>query len=163
VGQQRAGADHAGDRAVSQMETIPNVGVAFVNHVEVKWDGEQRFVAGRPGGVPVHIDARAQTGPGPVDTLLIALGTCTGVDVVEILAKRRTPVQSMHMEVDGARADAVPKRLVGVLLTYYITGPGIERVHAERAIELAVTKYCSVRDSLDPDLPVRWKLVLNGE
>jgi putative redox protein len=145
------------------METMPDVGVAFVNHVQVKWEGEQRFVAGRPGSASVRIDARAQTGPSPVDTLLIALGTCTAVDVVEILAKRRTPVQSMHMEVDGARADAVPKRLVGVLLTYYVTGPGIERVHAERAIELAVTKYCSVRDSLDPNLPVRWKLVLNGE
>lgn len=148
---------------MKQMETMPNIGVAFVNHVEVKWEGEQRFVAGRPGGPSVQIDSRAQTGPGPVDTLLIALGTCTAVDVVEILAKRRTPVQSMHLEVDGARADAVPKRLVGVLLTYFITGPGIERVHAERAIELAVTKYCSVRDSLDPDLPVRWKLVLNGD
>lgn len=145
------------------METIPNLGIASVNHVEVRWEGEQRFVAGRPGGASMQIDGRAQTGPSPVDSLLIALGTCTAVDVVEILAKRRTPVDSMHLEVDGARADAVPRRVIGVLLTYYITGAGIERVHAERAIELAVTKYCSVRDSLDPNLPVRWKLVLNGE
>jgi putative redox protein len=35
-------------------------------------------------------------------------------------------------------------------------------VHAERAIELAVTKYCSVRDSLDPNMPVTWSLELNG-
>ena len=39
-------------------------------------------------------------------------------------------------------------------------GVGIERVHAERAIELAVTKYCSVRDSLDAQMPVEWTLDL---
>jgi putative redox protein len=101
--------------------------------------------------------------PSPVDTLLIALGTCTAIDVVEILAKRRTPAASLRIQIDGARADAVPKRLVGVLLTYHVTGDGIERHHAERAVELAVTKYCSVRDSIDPNMPVRWMLVLNGD
>jgi putative redox protein len=39
----------------------------------------------------------------------------------------------------------------------------VDRLHAERAIDLSVTKYCSVRDSLDPNLPIEWKLVLNGE
>ncbi len=155
--------NHPGDHTVSDMETLPNFAIALVNHVEVKWEGEQRFIASRPGGPEIHVDGRAQTGPSPVDTLLIALGTCTAIDVVEILAKRRTPVDSLQLEIDGARADAVPRRLIGILLKYYVTGPGIERVHAERAIDLAVTKYCSVRDSIDPNLPVRWKLVLNGE
>jgi putative redox protein len=41
-------------------------------------------------------------------------------------------------------------------------GADVERAHAERAIELAVTKYCSVRDSLDPNMPVTWALELNG-
>ena len=36
------------------------------------------------------------------------------------------------------------------------------RAHAERAIDLAVNKYCSVKDSLDPALPVVWTLELNG-
>ena len=148
---------------MSEMETIPNIGISMTNRVEVRWEGEQRFVASRPGGPSVQIDGRAQTGPSPVDALLIALGTCTAIDVVEILAKRRTPVESLHVDIEGARADAVPRRVIGVLLTFYVTGPGIEPVHAERAVDLAVTKYCSVRDSIDPNLPVRWKLVLNGE
>ena len=114
-------------------------------------------------GPAVRIDASAKTGPSPVDALLMALGTCTSVDVVEILAKRRTPAASLTVDVRAARADATPKRVIGVLLTYTITGADIERSQAERAIELSVTKYCSVRDSLDPNLPVRWKLVLNGE
>lgn len=148
---------------MTEIETIPGIAVSGVNKVAVKWDGEQRFVGGRPGGPQSKIDGRAQTGPSPVDTLLNALASCTAIDVAEIMVKRRTPIESMHIEVSGARADAVPRRLIGVHLTYYITGADIERVHAERAIELSVTKYCSVRDSLDPNLPVRWSLVLNGE
>jgi putative redox protein len=49
---------------------------------------------------------------------------------------------------------------VRIVLAYRIRGAGIERVHAERAIELAVTKYCSVRDSLDLNMPVEWTLEL---
>ena len=148
---------------MSELATIPGIPIKFYNHVEVAWQGEHLFDAGRPGGPQVRIDASAKTGPSPVDALLIALGTCTAVDVVDILAKRRTPVQSLAVDVRAARADATPKRVIGVLLTYSITGDGIERLHAGRAIELAVTRYCSVRDSIDPNLPVQWKLVLNGE
>lgn len=148
---------------MSEIDTIPGIGIAFYNTLEIKWDGDHRFDAGRPDGPTIRIDASARTGPSPVDALLTALGTCTAVDVVEILAKRRTPVATLNINVRAARADATPKRVIGVLLTYTITGEGIERSQAERAIELSVTKYCSVRDSLDPNLPVRWKLVLNGE
>ena len=132
-----------------------------VNHVVVRWDGDHRFDASRLGSEKaIRIDADALTGPGPVDTLLCALASCTGVDVVDILEKRRTPVQGMTVEVSGDRANAVTARLTKVHLTYKLRGAGIERVHAERAIELAVTKYCSVRDSLAPVLPVTWSLEL---
>ncbi|MEP7382378.1 MAG: OsmC family protein [Gemmatimonadota bacterium] len=142
------------------MDTIPGVAVKSVNRVHVRWDGEHRFDAGRPGGVMHRIDARAVTGPSPVDTLLNALGACTSVDVVDILAKRRTPVRALEVDVEAARADATPARVIGILLKFRIAGDGIDRVHAERAIDLAVNKYCSVRDSLDPMLPVRWTLEL---
>ena len=147
---------------MTTLETIPGIATAFVNRIAINWRGEHRFDAGRPGGPAVRIDASAQTGPSPVDSVLIALGTCTSVDVVDILAKRRTPVASLTVDVQAARADATPKRVIGALLTFTITGEGIDRAHAERAIDLSVTKYCSVRDSLDPSLPVRWALVLNG-
>ncbi|MBK8250508.1 MAG: OsmC family protein [Gemmatimonadetes bacterium] len=147
---------------MSEVETIPGIGVAFYNAMHIAWNGEHRFDAGRPDGPTIRIDASAKTGPSPVDAVLTALGTCTAVDVVDILEKRRTPAASLTIDVKAARADATPKRLIGVLLTYTITGEGIDRANAERAIELSVTKYCSVRDSLDPNLPVRWQLILNG-
>lgn len=132
-----------------------------VNQVVVRWDGDHRFDGSRLGSQQsIRIDADATTGPGPVDTLLCALASCTGVDVVDILEKRRTPVQGLTIDVAGERASSVPARLVRIRITYKLRGVGIERVHAERAIELAVTKYCSVRDSLDREIPVEWTLDL---
>jgi putative redox protein len=129
--------------------------------VTVRWDGEQRFDAHVTGKKEaIRMDGHRDAGPSPVDTLLGALAACTGVDVTEILAKRRTPVEGMSISVTGERATTVPARVTKVLLEYRIRGKGIERVHAERAIELAVTKYCSVRDTLDPNLPVEWTLAL---
>ncbi len=132
------------------------------NLVAIAWAGEHRFDAGRPGGPQVRIDASAQTGPGPVDSLLIGLGTCTGVDVVDILAKRRTPVTAFNIEVRAERRETSPRRVLKAHLVYRIDGPGIEREQAERAVELAVTKYCSVRDSLDPAIPITWSVAING-
>jgi putative redox protein len=90
------------------------------------------------------------------------MAACTGIDVVDILDKRRTPVESFGIDVVGDRFNGVPARITAIEIQYTITGNGIERVHAERAIELAITKYCSVRDSLDPNMPITWTLTLNG-
>jgi len=131
------------------------------NKIHLQWSGEHRFEAGRPNGQTIHIDGSGATGPSPVDTLLSALAGCAAVDIVDILAKRRTPATSLTIDVVAERVDGTPRRLKHVMLNVAITGPGIERQHAERAIDLAVNKYCSVRDSLREDIPVEWTLTLH--
>jgi len=84
------------------------------------------------------------------------------VDVVEILAKRRSPVTSLQVEVIGERVATVPHRFRHITLIFRVKGPGIEREQVERAIDLAVNKYCSVRDSLSREIVVEWKLDLNA-
>lgn len=128
--------------------------------VSVIWDGEQRFDAGRAGAATIRLDGTGGTGPSPVDGLLASLAACSGIDVAEILAKRRTPATSLRVEVVGERVTTTPKRLKHVTLNFHIAGDGIDRANAERAIDLAVNKYCSVRDSLRPDVPVEWTLEL---
>jgi putative redox protein len=108
----------------------------------------------------MRIDSSGKTAQSPVDTLLSALATCTASDVVDILEKRRTPVHSLQIDVVGERVDSVPRRFRHITLTFHITGDGIEREHAERAIDLSVNKYCSVRDSLSRDIVVDWLLDL---
>ena len=131
--------------------------------IRLTWAGDRRFDTGRPGGPTIRLDGDAVTGPSPVDALMCALASCTAVDVVDILAKRRTPLSALSIDALGTRAETVPRRVVAVTMTYHIMGEGIDRVHAERAIVLAITKYCSVRDSLDPALPVHYRAVINGE
>jgi putative redox protein len=127
----------------------------------VRWRGDETFEGGRPGGPATTLDGHGKAAQSPVDVVLTGLASCSSIDVVGILAKRRTPVTSLEVDVVGERAnDRVPRRLVRILLTFRIAGAGIEREHAERAIDLAVNKYCSVRDSLDPNIPVEWKLEL---
>lgn len=133
-----------------------------VNHVVMKWLEGEAFEFGRPGGITVRVDGTGKSGPGPVDALLGALASCSSIDVVQILEKRRTPVATLEVEVHGDRANAIPARLVGIRMLFRITGEGIERPHAERAVELAVNKYCSVRDSIDPAIPIELSLELNG-
>jgi len=139
-------------------ETAP--GVKPPQRVIAVWKGEQEFDTGKVGGPMDRIDGHGVSGPGPVDMLLSALGACSAIDVVSILKKQRTPPTALEVEVVGTRDDATPRRLRHALLKFRISGPGIEREQALKAIALSVTKYCSVRDSLDPAIPVEWELEL---
>ena len=130
--------------------------------VEVMWTGEHRFDAGRPGGPAIRLDGDGTTAQSPVDALLSALATCSAADVVDILAKRRTPVERLRVEARGERREEFPRRFVHIELRYIVDGAGIETTHVERAITLSHEKYCSVAATLDPDLPITTVAVVNG-
>ena len=138
------------------------IGKKRVNHIVARWIGGEAFEAGRPDRPSVTIDGGAKLGPGPVDVLLSALATCSALDIVQILEKRRTPLTSLEIDVHGDRADAIPARLTTIRMVFRMSGAGIEREHAERAVDLAVNKYCSVRDSLDPAIPIEWTVELSA-
>jgi putative redox protein len=132
--------------------------------VRVDWAGEGRFDATRASGGPsIRLDSSGATGPNPVDGLLASLASCISVDVVEILGKRRTPPSTYTVHVHGERVDTIPRRIRHVTLAFVIGGEGIDRAHAERAIDLSITKYCSVRDSLREDIGIDWTLTLENE
>ena len=133
------------------------------NVVLAVWAGDQQFDTHRPGGVSMRLDGRAVTGQSPPDALLSAVAACSGIDVVDILAKRRTPVEKLTVEVKGDRRAEHPRRFVKLLLTYDVQGAGIDRSHAERAVKLALEKYCSVAATLANDVVVDAMVVLNGE
>ena len=130
--------------------------------IEVTWAGEHRFDTGRPGGPTARLDGEGVTGQSPVDALLSALAACSAVDVVDILAKRRTPVERMRVEARGERREEIPRRFTHVELRYVVDGAGIDASHVERAIALSHEKYCSVAATLDPELDISTVAVVNG-
>jgi putative redox protein len=130
--------------------------------IEVRWLGSLGFEAGRAGGPKIRIDGDAQAAPSPFDILLAGIATCASIDVVTILEKQRTPVQALEVRVEATRVDSPPRRLASAVLHFSITAPGATVAKATRAIELSVTKYCSVRSSLIADASVSWTLELDA-
>jgi putative redox protein len=131
--------------------------------IHVEWTGGHRFDTGRPGGPTAHFDGEGETGQSPPEALLSALATCVSYDVIDILAKQRTPIESLEIDVVGQRVDTVPRRYKHITLNFRIGGKGIEKDQALSAIELSATKYCSVRDSLRSDIKLEWTVELQEE
>ena len=131
--------------------------------VAVAWLGRSQVfrsdIAGKPS---IVVDGNSDEGPSSVDALLIAMATCTGSDVVEILRKKRLDLRELRIEVGGTRRDDYPRRFTALDLVYRVTAPGASEQHVRQAIDLSLQKYCSVTHSLNPDIPIRYELVLEA-
>lgn len=108
------------------------------------------------------IDGKSKSAPSPVETLLNAIGTCAGSDVVDILEKQRTPLTRLEVDVIATRRPEHPRRIVSLEVTFTVEGAGIDAPQAERAIALSIEKYCTVAATLSGDIPFSSILVLNG-
>jgi len=92
----------------------------------------------------------------PMELVLMALGSCSSIDLVLILQKMRQELRDLNIEVEGKRAeDQVPKVFTEIHLHFILMG-NIEEDKAGRAVELAVDKYCSVKNSLDPNIKISY-------
>jgi putative redox protein len=124
---------------------------------KLSWDGMMGFTAIGDSGHPIRIDldpANGGNGAGarPMELLLHALGGCSGVDVVSILNKMRQKLESFVIEIEGNRAEDHPRRYTRINMTFRMKGPGLDPQKARHAVELSMTKYCSVAGSLNADI-----------
>ena len=124
--------------------------------VHLRWTGNGMEYVGAGGvGPSVTIDAKSEKGPGPMDTLLLAVAGCMAVDVQSILEKSRVPLTGLEVEVVGERYPTHPKRYTGIRLAYRLEGPEEEhQAKMERAVSLSREKFCSVLHSLHPDIAI---------
>ncbi|HUR94689.1 MAG TPA: OsmC family protein [Gemmatimonadales bacterium] len=122
--------------------------------IVLRWRERLVFAGGEAGGPETTIDGDNAGAPGPMLTLLLAAGACTGADVVSILEKMRVVLRACRLEVSGVRREAEPRRYTAIHFEYQLAGEGLDEAKARRAIELSVTKYCSVIQSLAPDIQV---------
>lgn len=115
----------------------------------VKWLGKEKFWAEMPSGhaVPMDADRNSNTAPGPMEMLLGALGACTAVDVVLILAKKRQRLDSLEVLVNGERANTRPAVWSQAEILYRLSGE-LDEQAVKHAIELSQEKYCSVAATL---------------
>jgi len=103
------------------------------------------FHAEPSSGHPMDFDDReSDTGASPVETVLTALGACSAMDVVAILAKKRQDVTAYRIDVTGTQRDEYPQVYTEVVLTHEVDGNDLSEAAVRRAIELSALKYCPV-------------------
>ena len=118
----------------------------------VKLAGSDLFVGLSPSGhaVTIDTDRTRNLAPSPMELLLLALGSCTGVDVVSILAKKRQSVTDYRVEVRGERREDHPRSYKRLEVHHIVTGRNVSERSVAQAIELSEQKYCSVAATLRP-------------
>lgn len=129
--------------------------------VHLSWLGSGRAYEGRSegSGPAVIIDGNGERGPSPMDTLLLSVAACMGIDIEEILGKSRVPLDALDFTVSGSRAEDHPRRYIRVGLDITVSGPRPEdAARVERAVELSRDKYCSVLKSLRTDIRVTTRI-----
>jgi putative redox protein len=110
------------------------------------------FVGHTPSGHSVLLDTdhERNSAPTPMELLLVALGSCTAVDVVSILRKKRQAVSAYRVEVRGERRDEHPRSYKRMKVHHIVTGRNISEQSVAQAIQLSEEKYCSVAATLRP-------------
>ena len=135
-------------------------GVPVEYPIEVEWEGEMRWRGGPAEGPTLLVDGNRQAAPSPVDALVIAIASCSAIDVVDYLEKRRTPPTAASVSVRFSRAANPPRRLTDVHLTFRVSTDS-PREHVERAVQLSYDKYCSVLASLATDTRIDWEIEIS--
>ena len=112
-------------------------------------EGGSRFVAttGTTRTI-VYGDAFDRGELSPVETLVVCLAACSGMDVVPIATKKRQQISRYEIRVEAVQRDEYPQVLARVEVLHEVEGPGVDVGAIKRCIELSATKYCPVNAML---------------
>jgi putative redox protein len=118
--------------------------------------GDDLFIGISPGGHAQVLDTNHERASAatPVELLLIALGSCTAVDVVSIMRKKREQVTDYRVEVRGERRAEYPRKYTRMEVKHIVRGRNISEKALAQAIELSDEKYCSVAATLRPGVEI---------
>ncbi len=115
----------------------------------MKWVERDQFLAKLPSGHTVKIDSnrKENSAPGPMELMLAALGSCTGTDIVQILAKKRQKLESLEILIEGERAKEPPTVWTKLEILYRLRG-NLDEKAVQHAIQLSLDKYCGAAATL---------------
>ena len=118
----------------------------------VQMKDDNLFSVTTPSGHSITLDTdhERNSAPTPMELLLVALGSCTAVDVVSILRKKRQEVTDYRVEVRGERRAEHPRSFKRMEVHHIVTGRNVSEQSVAQAIELSEQKYCSVAATLRP-------------
>ena len=118
-------------------------------------------------GKSVIMDASSAIGGGddgarPMELLLMALGGCSGIDIINILKKQKADLQSLQITINGEREPgAVPSLFRKIDVRFSLAG-NLDADKVERAVELSMEKYCSVAKTLEKTAAISYQFEIQG-
>ena len=102
-------------------------------------------------------------GVSPMESLLMAVAGCSGIDMVSILKKQRQEITDFKAEVEGERVEVDEAKPFKTIMVKFFVEGNIDPKKAERAAALSFEKYCSVSKTLEPNVTVNYEVYVNGE
>jgi putative redox protein len=111
----------------------------------VQWISGKNFIGVDSTRHSVVLSAEDQgIGVKPSEMLLVALASCTAVDVVGILEKKRKPLSFLEIITTGDKDPEPPWPYRRINLHYRVKGKALTENAVVQAIQLSQEKYCSV-------------------
>ena len=108
--------------------------------------------------ITIDGDSAHKHGPSPMEVVLMALCSCTSVDVVSILQKKRQQLTGLRVTANGTQAETPPRVFTHIKLTYAVRGK-LSRKAVEDAVSLSKNKYCSVSKMLEKAATIDYEIV----
>jgi putative redox protein len=118
--------------------------------LSLDWQGDLKF-ASSPGSPAIELHSSTPGVSSPPQALAYAVMACMAMDVVHVLEKGRYELRALTVRFEGERAAEHPRRYLAMTLHFDATTSAPLHV-VERAIELSRTKYCSVWNTIRPDV-----------
>jgi putative redox protein len=96
------------------------------------------------------------SGPRPMELLLLGAGGCSGMDVISILKKKKQDVTGLEININGKKAEDYPKKFTEITLEFVVKGRNISGDAVKKAIDLSMNKYCSVKATLEDSAKINF-------
>lgn len=130
-------------------------------------DGDFLFRGRNEDGAETLFDTTPDEGgsgsaPGPMQTVAMALGACSGIDVVSILRKGREILVDFHIDVDYERATQSSPAVFTEIHVHYALAGELDPEKVRRAVDLSVRKYCSITKMLEQTVAITYSFSVNG-
>jgi putative redox protein len=130
----------------------------MIAHSEWKQANTFQGIAENGNTVTFDADSAHTHGPSPMEAVLMALCSCTSVDVVSILQKKRQPIEGLRVTAQAEQASAPPRTFTRIHLIYAVRGR-LSRKAVEDAVSLSKNKYCSVSKMLERSADIDYEIV----
>jgi putative redox protein len=135
----------------------------MITHSEWKHDDVFEGIAENGNKILFDADSAHTHGPSPMEAVLMALCSCTSVDVVSILKKKRQALTGLKVSALAEQAPSPPRVFTKIKLTYAVSGK-LSRKAVEDAVALSKEKYCSVSLMLEKAAAIDYEIVfVDGE